>query len=41
MQDGIKVYVGKISIINKHAGWNNGMQVELFLFSLVKITLFG
>ena len=28
---------GKFSKINKHAGWNKGMQVGLFLFSLVKI----
>ena len=28
---------GKFSKINKHAGWNKGMQVGLFLFSLVEI----
>ena len=28
---------GKFSKIDKHAGWNKGMQVGLFLFSLVKI----
>jgi len=41
MQDGIKEQDGKISKTNKHAGWNEGMQVGLFLFSLVKIEDFS
>ena len=30
MQDGIKVQDGKISKINKHAGWNKGVQAGFF-----------
>ena len=36
MQDGIKVQDGKISKINKHAGWNKAVSVGKFHFLLVK-----
>ena len=37
VQDGINVQAGKISKINKRAGWNKAVQVGFFHFLLVKI----
>ena len=37
VQDGINVQAGKITKINKRAGWNKAVQVGIFHFLLVKI----
>ena len=37
VQDGINLQAGKLSKINKRAGWNEAVQVGIFHFLLVKI----
>ena len=39
MQDGRNVQVGKISKINKCAGWNNAVQSEILSIILQKIEI--
>ena len=41
MQDGINVQVGKITKINKRAGWNKAVQVGIFHFFISKNKGFG
>ena len=41
MQVGIKVQVGKISKINKSAGWNKTMQVRINYGFSLKISKFN
>ena len=40
MQVGIEVQVGKMSKINKSAGWNNAMQVGILGNVLLQIMVF-
>ena len=41
VQVGIKVQVGKISKINKSAGWNKDVQVGIFGNLLLQILVFA